>query len=272
MLCVAGCGTPELPEKFGKTDGRLYVGEGNNQPLIVGLGGSEGRNAWDSDRWKTTRDMFIAEGYAFLALEYFGGEKTPDELDRISVEGIHEAIVEAAKNPKINAKRICLMGGSKGAELALLLASKYDDVSCVVGIVPGHAAFPALTLSAGTSSWMYNDKEVTFVPMPWAAVPAATSRDLRKAFTIMLEDSAAVEKAFIEVEKIEGPILLVSATKDEMWPSTEMSEMMMERLKENNFKYPYEHIAIPGRHEAPLKHFDQVLGFLKQNFPAASNN
>ena len=33
-------------------DSRLYVGEGDKQPLVVGLGGSEGGNAWDSDYWK----------------------------------------------------------------------------------------------------------------------------------------------------------------------------------------------------------------------------
>jgi acetyl esterase/lipase len=264
---MVSCGIPELPEKFGKTDGRLYLGEGNNQPLIVGLGGGEGGNAWDSDRWKPTRDRFIAAGYAFLALEYFGGPTTPAQLDRISLEGVHEAILEAAKHPKINGENICLIGGSKGAELALLLASKYTDIKCVVGIVPCHAAFPALTLSAETSSWMYHDKEITFVPMPWAAVPAATIGNLREAFSIMLQDTAAVEAALIGVEAIKGPVLLVSATQDEMWPSTEMSERVMARLEANHFAYHHEHIAIEGGHTEPLNHFDRIFDFLKQSFP-----
>jgi uncharacterized protein len=85
-----------------------------------------------------------------------------------------------------------LIGGSKGAELALLLASHYPDVKCVVALVPGHCAFPALTLGATTSSWTFQGSEVPFVPMPWAAVPAALKHDLRQAFTIMLRDTAAV--------------------------------------------------------------------------------
>jgi dienelactone hydrolase len=266
--CIYGCGVPELPEKYGKTDGRLYVGDGSNQPLLVGLGGSEGGNAWDSDHWKATRDMFLAEGYAFLALEYFGGQQTPDQLDRISLEGVHEGILEAARNPKINAKRICLIGGSKGAELALLLASKYADINCVVAIVPGSAVFPALTLSSKTSAWTFDGKQVPFVPMTWSAVPAALTRDLRKAFTIMLKDTVAVTRALIEVEAIHGPVLLISATKDEMWPSTEMSEQIMATLASNHFAYTYEHIAIEGNHTEPQNHFDKVLEFLKRNFPA----
>ena len=268
MICLLGCGSPEVPEKFGKTDGRLYLGEGGGQPLIVGLAGGEGGNAWDSDRWKSTRDKFLEAGYAFLALEYFGGPTTPSQLDRISLEGVHTAILEAAQDPKIDSKRIALIGGSKGAELALLLASKYDDITCVVGIVPCQAVFPALTLSAETSSWMYQGKKVPFVPMPWAAVPAATSRDLRKAFTIMLEDTTAVEAARIEVEKINGPILLVSATKDEMWPSTEMSKEVIARLESKKFSHPKEHIIIEGGHTEPLKHFDEMLEFMKQHWSA----
>lgn len=36
------------------TESLLYLGESENQPLVVGLGGSEGGNAWASDHWKTT--------------------------------------------------------------------------------------------------------------------------------------------------------------------------------------------------------------------------
>lgn len=272
MLCLLSCRSEELPENYGKADGRLYVGSQPNEPLIVGLGGSEGGNAWDSDRWKTVRDQFLAEGYAFLALEYFGGPTTPKELDRISLEGVHNAILQAAKNPKINPGKICLVGGSKGAELALLLASKYKDISCVVGIVPSHTIFPALTLTAETSSWTYQEKEIDFVPMPFTAVPAAITGDLRKAFTIMLEDTVAADAAAIQVESINGPVLLVSASRDEMWPSSEMSEKIMARLKGKHFQYPYEHIAIEGGHTEPLKHFDKILTFLRKNWPSEISN
>ena len=51
-----------------------------------------------------------------------------------------------------------------------------------------------------------------------------------------------------------------------MWPSTEMSEQMMQRLKEKKFAYAYQHVAIEGGHAAPLKHFDVVEAFLNTNF------
>jgi len=271
LSLLSACGQSKLPANHGKVETRLYIGKGENQPLIVGLGGSEGGNAWDSDQWKQTRDRFLDEGYAFLALGYFGAPGTPEQLDRISINGVHDAILEVSKDPKIDPTKIALIGGSKGAELALLMASKYDDITCVVGIVPSHTAFPALTFLASNSSWMQGEEEIPFVPMTWAAAPSAAKRDLRTAFEIMMEDKEAVKKAEIHVEKINGPILLVSATKDEMWPSTEMSDIIMARLKSNNFPHTYEHIKVEGGHNKPLDHFDDIFDFLNRNFKKNSS-
>ncbi|MEM7335836.1 MAG: hypothetical protein AAF490_27405 [Chloroflexota bacterium] len=81
--------TKNLPENHGKVQTELFVGEGEGQPLIVGLGGSEGGNAWASSYWAAQRNEFLSHGYAFLAVGYFGIEGTPKEIDRISLEGVH---------------------------------------------------------------------------------------------------------------------------------------------------------------------------------------
>jgi len=65
-------------------EGDTELGKGNKQPLIVGLGGSEGGNAWSSNYWKKTRDQFIEQGYAFLAIGYFRANGTPDTLQKNS--------------------------------------------------------------------------------------------------------------------------------------------------------------------------------------------
>ncbi|WP_298417960.1 hypothetical protein [uncultured Kordia sp.] len=80
------------------TEAILYVGKSENQPLIVGLGGSEGGNAWTSNYWKATRDQFIKKGYAFLAIGYFNAPETPKLLEKIAIEDIHNAIVKATQN------------------------------------------------------------------------------------------------------------------------------------------------------------------------------
>ena len=76
-------------------ESKLYLGKGKNQPLIVGLGGSEGGNAWTSEYWKKTRDQFIEKGYAFLAIGYFGAKGTPDTLNEIAINQVYDAIMVA---------------------------------------------------------------------------------------------------------------------------------------------------------------------------------
>lgn len=248
------------------TESVLYLGQSKDQPLIVGLGGSEGGNAWTSDYWKKRRDQFIENGYAFLAIGYFGAKGTPDTLNKIAIEDVYNAIKIATKNKKVNKKKIAIIGGSRGADLALLIGSYYKDINCVVSIVGSNTVFPGHTNHFTTSCWTYQSKQLPFVPVNEEAVPFLMKGDLRRTFETMLKDTIAAEKATIKIENIKGAVFLLSATKDKICPSTSMAEMMMERLKSNNFKYYYEHISIEGGHAEPLKHFDLIFKFLETNF------
>ena len=264
-LCLAAPLRAQVRLHTPHVESQLYLGSGRKQPLVVGFGGSEGGNAWASSHWATTRNQFLAKGYAFLAIGYFGAPGTPDTLNKIAVEAVYRAIKAAAKNPAVAADRIALIGGSRGGDLALLLGSYYPDIDCVVALVPSHVVFPGHTSHFSTSLWTYQGRELPFVPVNEAAVPYLMKRDLRGAFTAMLQDTAAEKKAAIRVENIRGPILLLSATADEISPSAPMCAKLMERLRQHRFSH--EHHAIVGNHAAPLKHFDLVFAFLEKNFP-----
>lgn len=247
---------------------QLFLGKGKKQPLIVGLGGSEGGNAWASNYWKKTRDHFIEKGYAFLAIGYFASEGAPDTLNKIEIENVHAAIVMARQNPLINADQTAIIGGSRGGDLALLLGSYYKDIKCIISIVGSHVAFPGHTNHFSTSAWSFRGKELPFVPVNEESIPSLMKRDLRTAFQTMLKDTIAEQNALIKVEDINGPVFLLSATKDEICPSQQMADKIMQRLKAKHFKKEYQHIAIEGGHAEPLKHFDLVFDFLKKHFSA----
>ncbi len=265
---VARHDTVNLPPNHGNVQDELFLGSGTQQPLIVGLGGSEGGNAWASDFWKPQRDKFIAGGYAMLTIGYFGREGLPEKLDRIALEGVHDAIARAAANPQVDGRCIVVIGGSKGGELALALAAHYPDIKAVVGIVAANAVFASLTEAMTSSSFSWQGRPLPFVPVPWSTTPALLAGDLRRAFEIMIEDREAVANAAIPVERINGPVLLVSATHDEFWPSKEMSDAIMQRLDANGFEYAHQHIAIDGGHTAPLQHFDRIEAFLDAQLKA----
>jgi len=258
----------DLPEKHGAIDAQLFIGKGENQPLMVGFGGGEGGNAWASDHWQETRNEFLKKGYAFLAIGYFGMPNTTQMLDKIPLDAIHQKIIKAGKNPKINSQKIALIGGSKGAELVLNLASRYPEISSVVAIVPSHVSFPGLTYTMDHSSWTFNGKEVPYVQATERIIPAALNREHHKVFSIMLEDGAGegVEKARIPVEKINGTMMIISAREDEMWPSLMMSEQLVERLKQAKFTHHFEHIIAEGDHASSLNHFPEIFAFLEAHY------
>jgi pimeloyl-ACP methyl ester carboxylesterase len=272
--------TQTMPLNHGKVDAKLFITKDGlppaagfpKRPLIVGLGGAEGGNAWMRNRWRPLREQFMDDGYAFLALGYFGAPGTPEQLDRIALEGVYAAIMRAASDPAIDSRCIAVMGGSKGAELALALASRYPDIKAVVALAPGNAVFVGLTQALNTSSFSHNGESLPFVPFTLKATLPMLQGDKRRAFDLMMEDREAVERALIPVEKINGPILLMSGKQDEMWAATEMSDAMIARLKAKQFAHAHEHLAFDGDHAEPTKHMDKVRTFLNTHFkPGVAN-
>jgi len=265
LLVYLVLATPSISSNHGGLDTHLYLNKNSNQPLVVAFGGGSGGNDWERRYLKDKRDTLLAHGYAVLAIGYFKTENAPNALDRISLNTIADTILNIAKRtPQIDTTRIILMGASKGGELVLNLASRYTCFKGVVALSTSHVSFPALTISANTSSWLFNNEEVAYVPAPFKTIMPAIKGDLYGAFSIMLEDTTAVAKAEIPVERINGPILIISADKDEQWPATKMSEQLVNRLITRKFPYLYEHVVVSGNHIEPLNHFDKVVAFLDE--------
>ena len=258
---------PSLSKQHGVVETLLYLGNSDNQPLIVAFGGAEGGIDWHRNHMKGKRDSLIQKGYAILAIGYFNADGTPKNLDRISLDAISDTIVNIAKNPKIDESKIALIGSSRGGELVLNLASRFDHFNAVIAMSTSNVSFPAITWSANTSSWTYKDKEVPYVPAPLKTISPALKGDLYTAHKMMLEDDEAIRKAEIHVENINGAILILSGENDDQWPASEMSDQLIKRLESKHFKHYKKHIKLDGGHIAPLKHFNLVYDFLDKHLP-----
>ena len=44
------------------------------------------------------------------------------------------------------------------------------------------------------------------------------------------------------MERIDGPVMLISGTDDRLWPSTDMGEMVVGRLKAHEHSFFHEHL------------------------------
>ena len=49
--------------------------------------------------------------------------------------------------------------------------------------------------------------------------------------------------AVIRVEKITGPVLLISSKMDTMWPSGPAAEQVVKRLQRHDFPYSFQHLS-----------------------------
>ncbi len=72
------------------------------------------------------------------------------------------------------------------------------------------------------------------------------------AYRAGLKDAKAVAKAVIPAERIAGPVLLVSASDDQIWPSPLMANQIMQRLAAQHHAYAGESLCYAGAGHAIL--------------------
>lgn len=215
---------------------------------IVWLGGSEGGLT------EAFPALLASHGYATLALAYFKAGDLPAELVHVPLESAKQGIDWFRAQPEVDEDAIALLGASKGAELALLLAATYpEEIQAVVAYKPSSVVWLGLpsnmadTFRGPRSSWTLDGQPLPFVNGTFTSEmlklmvgkPAA----MVSSYTGGLKNNEAVEAARIPVEKICGPVLLLSGTDDQLWPSTQMAADVVARLDESGFPYRHEHWA-----------------------------
>jgi pimeloyl-ACP methyl ester carboxylesterase len=88
---------------------------------------------------------------------------------------------------------------------------------------------PVPDLFAGNSrvDWSESKPEVSLVPGYLAA----------------MRDAPSVERATIPVERIRGPVLLITGKDDGLAPRFELAEIARRRLEQHRHAWPYEHLS-----------------------------
>ncbi len=214
-------------------------------PGVIVMGGSGGGLVENSAA------LLASHGYAALALAYFAWEGLPAGLVNIPLEYFETAIHWMHGHERARDDGLAVIGTSRGGELVLLLGATFPQITAVVGYVPSAVVFGGIGREQRSgAAWTYRGMPLSFVPGRDAPASAETAdREpiaLTPGFLRALEDAAAVERAAIPVERINGPILLVSGADDQMWPSFLFADMVIERLAAHHYPYPYEHLRYAG--------------------------
>jgi uncharacterized protein len=261
LVTISFCGIGQsLPKNYGTIKTKLFVSETQDKMLAVAFGGSEGGNVFASDQTKDLRTRFNQLGFSFLSVGYFGDKGLPKKLDRISLTAIYDTIQIISRRLKIKPSKILLVGASRGAELALNLSSRHDFMG-VIALVAPSVSFPEADNKVSTSSWTHNDKEVPYLKLSYDLIK---KNGWLKTIETELKNKENVESSSIKVENINGFVFLTSAKTDELWPSGQMCDDIISRLKANNFKFNYKHVSVDGGHQ-PSKHWDVAFKFIENN-------
>jgi pimeloyl-ACP methyl ester carboxylesterase len=253
----------------------FYSKSQSPQKAVVLLGGSEGGRYW-SYHPEFVQEL-VNQGFCVLSLAYFGTNRLPKNLRAIPLEYFHQAFLwlSTQKNLVLPGD-YALVGVSRGAELALLLGSRYPQVKTVVAIDPSSVVFPgpptSLLDAIGKehSAWSEKGQELPFVRIPysWTTIKGMASGKRTRMFEDALGDTLQVNAAAIPAEKIQGPILLVSFKHDQVWPSPLMCDQIVKRLRDSSFSYYYEHACYNGGHSewSIAACHRNILTFLNERF------
>lgn len=230
----------------GAVAGALFVPARHPAPGVIVLGGSGGGVQWSS----SVAALLASRGFTALAFAYFAAAGRPETLTDVPLEDLAAALQWLLQRAEVRGDRVALVGRSRGAELALQVASVYEEAGPVVGFSASGVRWtghdPAS--SRAHSAWSWRGRELPYVVPDQAAVEDAWRSSpvaLCRAFDIALKNPSAVEGATIPVENIEAPLLLVSGGDDKMWPAERLAAIAMSRRAKVRAARDDEHLVFP---------------------------
>lgn len=244
-----GDGVMETPLCEEGLVGAFYMPSKTPSPsIILTLSGGSGGVSRQRAR------LLASHGFASLALGYFGAEGLPRHLENIPLEYFEKAIAWLRKQPKLEGKPLGILGTSRGAELALILATLFPrDIQSVVVTAPTATIHPALG-PRPEAAWLWQGKPVgPCVPSPLPPSEVRKeSTDPRHAlamtpfFLKMMEEHGDwFEKAAIPVEKIQCPLLMVSGGDDRLWPASLFCRRIQQRFETRGGRGECVHLNYP---------------------------
>ena len=222
-------------------------------PALIVLGGGEG----GLDVQECMAALLATHGYAALGLAYFGMEHLPPHLSEIPLDYAETALQWLQSQECVQDSKIGVIGGSAGGELALLMGANFPAIRAVVGFAASGVMYQGIGPFSGSppARWTHRGMPLPFVLLKadlryrlesrWKHL-TGHPRGATPLYLASLHDPELVDKATIPVEKINGPVLLISGSGDQVWPSSWLSERMMQRLKQCGHPYADRHLCYEG--------------------------
>lgn len=197
------------------------------------------------------------EGFVVLALAYFGAPGVPPVLKELPLEYFSQAIDFLADR---GVTSIGVLGGSRGGEAGLLVASRDERVRAVVSVVGSGVVTQGIDYSLGSVDRIMGTPTTAWTVdgMPLPALPNQVTPDFTKAVAArgvvalgtqygpLPADPDELERISIPIERSRAAVLLISAEHDAMWNSPAYHAVAAERLVAAAHPQRWEHVVLPG--------------------------
>ena len=210
--------------------GNFYRAHGKTRaPGVLLLGGSEGGLGPGAVR---EAQALAEHGFAVLQLAYFGAPATPKALVHVPLETFDRGLAWLAARKDVDGRRLAVMGTSKGAEAALLIAAAHPELKAVVAASPSAVVWPGIDFSSRemNSSWSRGGQDLAFIRY---GTPPAGTPGLRYIFTgykIGFDTLPQHPEAAIPVERIRASVRLICGEADTLWPSCPMARAARDKM------------------------------------------
>ncbi|RBQ17400.1 acyl-CoA thioesterase [Spongiactinospora rosea] len=211
-------------------EGIMITPRGGGDVGVLVLAGSSGRIEIERSR------LLARQGAVALSIRWFGGPGQPAGICEIPLETFTTA-VDLLLDAGV--RRVGVVGVSKGAEAALLIAGLDPRIDAVVALSPTSLVWANIgpgvdgRVHPYRSSWTWRGEPVPFVPYDdtWApAEPVGSPVAYRTLYERSRTKFArAAEAAMIPVQRATADLLLVAGADDRMWPSSSFAEELAAR-------------------------------------------
>ena len=198
-----------------------------NKTAVILIGGG----IW-GDYWA---EQFAKKEMVGVSLPYTGKEGLPRLPENIDLEYFENVLNWLQTQTEVDPNKIVVMGASRNAELALVIASTFtESVSGVIAYAPSSVSWSNTVLPYNSnelkSSWTYRGMDIPYVPMNKITGNESNTIEMLEYWNSGLAKTDFISRAAIKVEKVNGPIILFSGNDDKVWPSSVMADMIERRL------------------------------------------
>jgi uncharacterized protein len=245
--------------------GNYYPGRGEGRrPAVLLLGGSEGGLSAGSQR---TAAILQSEGFSVLNLAYHRAPGQPPHLELVPLETFAAALAWLRRQGEVDPEQVGVIGGSKGAEAALLVATRDPAVRAVVAAMPSSVVWQGASFDRDgdfDSSWSERGRRLEHLSYgSWKWWTDMTPILAEALATLPLHPGAA-----IPIERSRARVLLVCGEADTLWPSCPMARQLEARARSHGrpalvlLAYPDAGHAVFGRPLPDSEVADSRLGSL----------